>query len=111
MRDGVYHITISSGDASVEAVVAVTENRFNGGDATYIFQGRFRLGENGLTGSVVVKKWNESASPVLGLFKEVSVPVSGRYDPEAGAFDFKGTLYGHHLIRIAATGRYLAPLA
>jgi hypothetical protein len=110
MRDGFYHMRVDSSGRAVDATVVITGNVLDGRGAGYRFQGRLQAAQTTLSGRVVIRKLEDRIPAVLGLFKEIAVEVSGSYDPEAQSFQFHGQLNAHHVVRIAASGRYVAPL-
>jgi hypothetical protein len=111
MEDGIYQMRLSSGEDCVEGMVIIRDNVINGGGGGYYYRGILSPEEKVLSGSIMIKKWDHKAHHTLGLFKEVSVVVTGRYDAENRSFDFQGQANGHHVIRVQATGRWIASLA
>jgi hypothetical protein len=111
MEDGIYQVRLSSGEDCVEGMVTIRDNVINGGGGGYYCRGMISKVEKVLSGSVMIKKWDHKAHHALGLFKEVSMVVTGRYDAEKRSFDFQGQANGHHVIRVRVTGRWIASLA
>ena len=111
MEDGIYQVRLCSGEDCVEGMVIIRENVINGGGGGYYCRGVISHEEKVLSGTLVIKKWDHKTHHALGLFKEVSVVVTGRYDAENRYFDFQGQANGHHVIRVQATGRWIASLA
>jgi hypothetical protein len=111
MENGIYHVVLSAQGNSVEGVMVVSGNAVNGGGHGYIRQGVLSVAEAALFGDITIKKWDGQAPSALGLFKEASIRATGHWDPETRSFHFEGRAGGHHVIRIQATGRYLAPPA
>ena len=111
MLNGIYHMVVSSAGRHTEGWVVVDGDRLNGAGNAYLFQGVVREEQNVLSGTVTVSYWNRQEAPVLGPFKEVMMPVSGAYNPQEASFGFEGQAGGHHVIRLRASGRYIAPLA
>jgi hypothetical protein len=110
MRDGFYHMRVASSGRAVDATVVIAGNTFDGRGAGYRYQGHLQLAQTTLTGRVSIRKYEDRAPAVLGLFKEIAVDVSGSCDPEAQSFRFHGQLNAHHVVRIEASGRFVAPL-
>lgn len=110
MRDGFYHMRLASSGREVDSLVAIAGNALKGSGAGYLYEGRLQAAQTTLSGRVVIRKLEDRTPAVLGLFKEIAVEVSGSYDPEAQSFQFHGQLNAHHVVRIAASGRYVAPL-
>jgi hypothetical protein len=110
MENGIYQVRLSSESHSVEGVVVIREDSVNGGGGGYFCQGFISVEANVLTGRTLIKKWDHQAHPALGLFKEISITVAGRYDPKKQSFHFEGQANGHHVIRIQATGHLVASL-
>lgn len=92
-------------------MAVVHDNVINGGGGGYYCRGIVSQEDQVLSGRMVIRKWDDKAYHELGLFKEVSVTVTGRYDPEKRSFDFQGQANGHHVIRVQATGHWIASLA
>ena len=111
MENGIYQVRLSSGEDCVEGMVIIRDNAINGGGGGYYCRGMISQEEMDLSGNLTIKKWDHEAYHALGLFKEVSVAVAGRYDAEKRSFDFQGQAIGHHVIRVRATGRWIASLA
>ena len=109
MQDGIYDIVISAGAARVAGQVALKANRLNGGAEGYRCQGRLTLAGGNLAGTIGINKRDAAAPAVLGLFKEIVVPVAGRYDPAGPSFVFEGRAYGHHVIQVAVSGTFATP--
>jgi hypothetical protein len=111
MENGIYKVRLSSEGHCVEGIVVVHDNVINGGGGGYFCQGIVAQEDLVLSGRVVIKKWDRKAYHELGLFKEVSAAVTGRYNPEKRSFDFQGQANGHHVIRVQAAGYWIASLA
>lgn len=111
MENGIYHMRLDSADGEENGVVVITDGIFNGGSGIYLYQGRLSLERTTLSGSIEIRKWNREAPAPLGPFKEITLAVEGRIAPDERSFSFIGRFAGHHVIRIEATGVYLAPLA
>jgi hypothetical protein len=110
MKDGIYQVVFNSSGRTGEGMVVIAGNTLNGGGQGYFYQGRLSVKASSLSGKVVLRKWDDQAPPILGLFKEAVMTVTGEYDRERDSFHFEGHAQGHHVIRIQATGRYVAPL-
>jgi hypothetical protein len=110
LPDGVYRMRVASSGRAVDAMVVIAGNALDGGGAGYRYQGRLQLAQTTLTGRVSIRKYEDRAPAVLGLFKEITVDVSGSYDPEVRSFQFHGQLNAHHVVRIEASGRFVALL-
>ena len=110
MEDGLYHLRANSSRATVEGVVVVSANRVNGGGPDYCYQGHIFDESGELTGTLVIKKWNDPAPPSLGMFKEAAFRVSGEYDSGTKSFHLNGQANGHHVIKVELTGRFIAPV-
>jgi hypothetical protein len=108
MENGIYQIRLSSGEHCVEGIVVVHDNAINGGGGGYYCRGMVSQEDQVLSGRMVIRKWDDEAYHELGVFKEVSVAVTGRYDPEKRSFDFQGQANGHHVIQVQATGYWIA---
>ena len=111
MENGIYHAVLSSHDGCANGVMVVAEGVVNGGGSGYWYQGALATNGAALSGDVTIRKWDAAAPAALGMFKDVALAVSGKYDPETRSFRFEGRANGHHVIRIQATGRYLTALA
>jgi hypothetical protein len=110
MENGIYHLRLYSGDCEENGVVVINGGALNGGSGIYLYQGRLSVEGTILSGSVEIRKWNREAAASLGLFKEVALAVDGQVAKEERSFFFIGRFVGHHVVRIEATGFYLAPL-
>ena len=110
MENGIYRLQLSSEGHFVEAMAVIRDNVINGGGGGYYCQGIISQEEKVLAGRVKIKKWDHNAHHALGLFKEVSMAVTGRYDPEKRSFDFQGQVNGHHVIRVQANGQWIASI-
>jgi hypothetical protein len=95
----------------VEGIAIICDNVINGGGGGYYYQGVVSQEDRVLSGRMVIKKWDHKAYHELGLFKEVSVAVAGRYDPEKRFFDLQGQANGHHVIQVQTIGHWIASLA
>jgi T3SS negative regulator,GrlR len=111
MENGIYQIRLCSGHDEENGVVVITDGAVNGGSGTYLYQGRLSVERSALSGSFKIRKWNREAPATLGAFKEISLAVEGQVALEERSFSFIGRFAGHHVVRIEATGFYLAPLA
>ena len=110
MLNGIYQMFFSSSGNTAEGMAVISGGTLNGGGQGYFYQGRLQVEGAGLSGRILIKKWNNEAPPVLGFFKEAALTVTGRYDCENNAFRIEGRAHGHHVITIQATGRYVAAL-
>jgi T3SS negative regulator,GrlR len=104
MDDGKYKVTISTGDGTVAGMVTVASGRFAGGGEGYAVTGRVISD----TAGVVEVSKDDDATPVLGLFKHVTVSVSIVGQPKA--FRMAGQVNGHHVIRVRLDGAWIAEL-
>lgn len=104
MDDGIYHITVTSSGGAVAGDVTVVDGRFNGEGSGYVFRGH--LTDEGAAGVIEILKVVDEASPQLGLFKHISVPVSGTAGRRA--FFLEGRINGHHVIEIRLEGEWMA---
>ena len=109
MKNGTYHVVLRSSEKSVDATAVVSDDAIDGGGSGYLFQGRLWERDNVLSGTVLIKKWDRDAPPVLGLFKEVSMDFEGEYDREKRSFHLYGRFHGHHVIEIRADGKWVSP--
>ena len=106
MENGTYHVALRSSEKSVDATAVVADDAIDGGGGGYIFQGRLRQRDNLLSGTVLVKKQDPDAPPVLGMFKEVSMDFAGEYDREKRSFHLYGRFHGHHAVEIRVDGKW-----
>lgn len=111
MENGIYHVVLSAQGNSVEGVMVVSAGSVNGGGHGYLYRGVLSGADAALSGDIMIKKWDPQAPGALGLFKEATLRVTGRRNPDARSFSFEGQASGHHVIRIQAKGRYLGPIA
>ena len=106
MENGTYHVVLRSAEKSVDATAVVTDGAIEGGGGGYVLQGRVSECGNVLSGTVLVKKRDPDARPVLGMFKEVSMDFAGEYDRERRSFHLYGRFHGHHAVEIRADGKW-----
>jgi hypothetical protein len=110
MENGIYHVRLLSERHSVKGEVVIRKDSVNGDVGGYLCQGFISVENDVLAGKILIKKWDHRAPPALGLFKEISITVTGQYDPKKQSFHFEGQANGHHVIRIQATGHLVASL-
>ena len=111
IKNGIYHLKLSAAQGEDSGVAMINDGTVNGGSGIYLYQGRLSLKRTTLSGSIEIRKWNQDAPAPLGLFKTLTFAVKGQVVPEKRSFHFTGHFAGHHVVRIEATGVYLAPLA
>jgi hypothetical protein len=104
METGIYRMQLKSSGNIVEAEALLVGNKLKGGGQGYSIQGCLQEKDTVLTGTVNIKKRDKQTAAVLGLFKEVTFEITGRYEREKNAFYFEGRFQAHHSIVIRATG-------
>ncbi len=112
MNDGIYHITVAThgNHASIQGVVVIQGQAIKGGGQGYLIQGRLQEQSQALSGNVVITKWSTESPPTLGMFKQVTMPITGMCSTEEHAFSFHGYANGHHAILLEGEARFIAEL-
>lgn len=111
MIDGIYHVRFSSSTQDFgEGLVVIKNGSVNGGDHGYLYQGNVRSDDNRISGKLLVKRWNSSATSVFGNIAQYELELSGSQSPDR-AFSVGGNVAGQQALKINIAGRFIAELA
>lgn len=106
MEDGLYHVNFKSNQQDFGVgIVAIKENKVNGGDYAYFYQGVIE--ENHLI--LRVNRFNDSATSVFGALKEFQLDL--HIKPVMGYHILEGSIVGNAGMKIQIHAKKLAPLA
>lgn len=79
MISGIYLVSFSAQNNRFgEGIVVIDKGCVNGGDATYIYQGRFDYYGDDIKAQVNVKHYRGPLNAVLGPLKEFSLTLTGK---------------------------------
>jgi len=79
MISGIYLVSfIAQNNRFGEGIVVINKDCVNGGDATYIYQGRFDYYGDDIKARVDVKHYRGPLNAVLGPLKEFTLTLAGK---------------------------------
>lgn len=84
------------------------DGTINGGDAGYLYLGRFIKNGSAITAEIKVKRWNGSAVSVFGDIQEFDLKLSGEISSNLIEFTVSGYAAQMPNFKIAIQGRRLA---
>ena len=111
MRDGIYHLQLSSsaGGAS-EGLVVISQGSVNGGDLAFLYIGRLAGTDEALSGKLTIKRWSPSRSPVFGALENFDLQISG-HATAGNSFTVSGTSASQPDLTFTIAGRFLSAVA
>jgi hypothetical protein len=111
MIDGIYHVRFSSSTQDFgEGLATIKDGSVNGGDNGYLYQGRVSSAASGISGKLLVKRWNPSVTSVFGNMQQFELDLSGSQSADR-TFQVSGNVAGQSNLKINIAGRFLAELA
>ena len=79
MLSGIYYVKFVANNNQVgEGLAVVKDGIVNGGDATYLYQGRFDYYGDEIRAHIEVKHYKGPLNSVMGPLKQYSLSLSGR---------------------------------
>lgn len=111
MIDGIYNVHFSSSTQDFgDGLVAVSDGSVNGGDHGYLYLGKVTSGNDGLSGKLLIKRWNPSVTSVFGNMPQFELALSGIQNTDR-SFQVSGNVAGQPNLQIKISGLFLSELA
>lgn len=105
MKDGLYQVSFKSNQQDFGVgIVTISNERINGGDFAYYYQGEI----SGDTALLKVTRFNEEATSVFGPINEFNLQLIIK--PVMGYHILEGNIQGQTDMKIQIHARFLAPL-
>ncbi|MCJ7777103.1 MAG: hypothetical protein MUP16_02165 [Sedimentisphaerales bacterium] len=109
MLNGIYQVQFMANNKSFGMGLILIENgRVNGGDLSYIYQGRFDYYGDDIQALIEVKHYSGPAISVMGPLQEFSLNLSGKQSGEI--FEVAGGIPGVPELSIKIVGRKVAEI-
>lgn len=108
MQSGIYSVSFNAGAGAGSGVAIVDQGRIQGGDAGFIYRGRFQITEGRVTAEVEVIQHKPGTTSVVGLSGGFRLALAGSATNDG--FDLQGTVADRPQIRIAMRGHRVTDL-
>ncbi len=107
MTPGIYKVSFTSNQQLFgEGLALFEDGRIHGGDAQYLFLGRYNLGGNTVTAEVTVRHYQGQPISIFGTQKEFKLSVAGKVT--GSDFRVQGHVVGQPQLTIQIAGTKIA---
>lgn len=84
MNNGIYSVSFQTPTGAAGAgLVVVLDGAVHGGDAGFVYRGRFEIGAGQLRGKLAVTRWSAAVESVFGPINHFDLQVSGSTSGDA----------------------------
>jgi hypothetical protein len=109
MVSGIYLVNFLANNSLVgEGLVVIRNSSVNGGDQTYLYQGRFDYYGDDIKALIEVQHYRGPLNSVLGALKQYTLSLSGK--KSGGNFEVSGGIPNISNLQIKITGTKVADL-